>query len=263
MPISPSLPIKFSTVKTEYSGPANMRGYLLGSAAVPNNGKNSGIPASGNLKLQNFLGGNTFNSVTYDTGGLSGSQPNTVPAGATTANIMIWGAGAGGSIIAGPLTTSLHGSGSGGFCHVIISVTGGTVLTINVGVGGTAPTGSANAVGGNGGTTTISGTGVSMTAHGGTAATVSAVGAGGVVGTGGSTNTAGNPGTTGVSGTAQGGAAPPIGALHAGAGGVSGTTSQFSQNGGFYGGGGAPVILNGSSGTGGIGGVGGCVIVYT
>lgn len=91
------------------------------------------------------------------------------PTGCDTANVRAWGAGGAGGIKGGPNNTTPGGGGGGGAFTIKkgISVSGGSSsFTCNVGAGGIAPTALLAAVGGNGGSTSITGT-ITLTSGGG------------------------------------------------------------------------------------------------
>lgn len=148
----------------------------------------------------------------------AGSYTETIPFGAATAVIEVWGAsGAGGGVTLAGQDGS--GGGSGGYSRSSVSVIGHATQTlgITVGAGGAGSSGT----GGSGSTTSAASGTFSITTLSGTGGTGGAVNSG-PVGTGGSgsggnaANTSGNSGTTvgtggagvvGVNGTGpQGGA---------------------------------------------------------
>ena len=91
-----------------------------------------------------------------------------IPSGVSQVRVMAQAAGGAGA----PGTTAGNGYGTGGsaggYAEGWFSVTPGDTITVVVGAGGTAPAGSvASPVGGNGGNTTVSGSGISITATGG------------------------------------------------------------------------------------------------
>jgi len=130
---------------------------------------------------------------------MTASQQFVVPAGVTHLGVEAWGGGGGGSVyIPFPDCISSAAGGSGGYLRVVIPVTPGETLAINVGAAGAAGT--------NGGASTVNrGNVVVVSAGGGGAGSVVAApsaatigGAGGqVVSPGGIVRT-GNPGTGGV-----------------------------------------------------------------
>ena len=81
-----------------------------------------------------------------------------------TGNYLVTAIGGGGS--GGKGAYGGTGGGAGGFCQKVVSLTAADTLTITVGAGGTAP-GTNNTAGNAGGNTTVTATGVSMTANGG------------------------------------------------------------------------------------------------
>lgn len=86
-----------------------------------------------------------------------------VPANVTKIKYRAQGAGAGGGGSIGS-NTAAGGGGSGSYSEGTLSVTPGASLTIAIGAGGTQGTSGA---GGSGGSTTITGTGIAVTAFGG------------------------------------------------------------------------------------------------
>ncbi len=76
-----------------------------------------------------------------------GSYSWVVPAGVTSVNVEVWGAGGGGGIGAATngASTGGGGGGSGGYSKSVISVTPGQTYTVVVGAGGTVPASYINA----------------------------------------------------------------------------------------------------------------------
>jgi len=152
-----------------------------------------------------------------------GANTETVPSGATSATIKVWGAGGGG---AGGGSTGLGGAGGGGgYVTGAVSVTGGDVLNIYIGANGVG--GLYNA-GGNGAGGGGSGGGYTRVQRSGTTLLIAGAGGGG----GGARDT-----TTGAAGGAGGGTTA-----------VSGSTVGTGNNSAPGGGAGTPT-------TGGAGGV--------
>jgi hypothetical protein len=89
----------------------------------------------------------------------------TVPAGVTEITVECWGGGGGGGGSNSTLGTRYGGGGGGGgFSAATYNVSSGQTYTITIGAGGTS---GSNADGGNGGTTTFSGTAGTLNAGGG------------------------------------------------------------------------------------------------
>ncbi len=174
-----------------------------------------------------------------------------VPRGSTSLRAYAWGAGGGGGASASA-GCGAGGGGGGGYARGVFNVTPGQVITITVGAGGTAGSGSAN--GGGGGTTSA---GPLLCAGGGGGIYSSAYatdGGGGGAASGGSLNLPGLNGGSGVlfssaiASGGQGGAAfqsspyglnvntPGTGGLMPGAGGNGGAS-------GYAGGAGAPGLV--------------------
>ena len=164
----------------------------------------------------NYADGTVLYTVTpayvANTSPVTSAYSYTVPAGVSYVDIEIWGAGAGGSIfeqcVYAACSTAYYGGGGAGYVKKHIAVTAGTVISGNVGIGGTGDAISAftiyNGIGYTGyywgvagGNTTVSSP--ALTATGG--ASDYTGGAGGT-GSGGDTNTSG----TAVSGQTGGGA---------------------------------------------------------
>jgi hypothetical protein len=162
----------------------------------------------------------------------SGSGTITVIGGATVAKGESWGAsgGSGGGASSG----GGQGSGGGEYAREPNLAIGGTVA-YSVGAAGTA--GGAGATGGNGGNSTLTGTSVTVTAHGGS-------------GGQGNGNSGGGQGGTGSSNTAT---------AHGGAGGYSPSSSYGGGGGGSSGGPFGPGF-NGSNASSNIGGSGGSAV---
>lgn len=141
---------------------------------------------------------------TYD----SGSGTETVPAGATSVTIKLWGAGAGGGLFTGPPG---GGGGGGGYAERTLAVTGGQTFTYAVGAGGAGrPQANGLGSGTNGGNSNVISASPAFTqaCNGATAGTQSAGGAGGTVSnTGGSVSTTGSAGSVPLGGNAAGGGA--------------------------------------------------------
>jgi hypothetical protein len=160
-------------------------------------------------------------SVTFT----SGTGSWTVPPGVTSARMEIWGGGGGGG--GSNSNTSGGGGGGGGYSFISISTTPGGSYNYSVGAGGGAGGTAYNAIGGTGGTTSVTGSGLaSFQATGGV---------GGRNGTGSATN-----GAIGANGVGSGGSINRNG----GSGGLGCYSCSMNWGGGGGGGGG-----NGSNGT--------------
>lgn len=220
------------------------------------------------------------------------NQTFTVPAGVTSIDVKLWGAGGGG-------TAQLHssgnpggqGGGAGGFASGTISVIPGEVLTVIVGGGGAASGEGGFGGGGNGGKDSTSAfgaggggrtairrsTGVEiLTAGGGGGSSIHGTGCSGGNG-GGSTAGVGSNCQSGTSQTSGGGGTQSTGGAAGnsygftgsagtqytgGAGGYNGTVYGAGGGGGWYGGGGGPPTsppghsCSGGGGSGYVGGAG-------
>lgn len=143
-----------------------LSGFLLTSAQIKDAGTGSPLPPGtlGNAELfvceeaaktaATPIDKSRFqNFVSFTSNGTF-----TVPAGVTEVLIEMWGAGGGGHFPGG-------GGGSGGYWTGLVSTTGITTITLNVGTGGAS--GTHTAAGGNGGNTSFSCTGFNVTAAGG------------------------------------------------------------------------------------------------
>jgi hypothetical protein len=161
----------------------------------------------------------------------SGSGTIPIPAGVSAVKAECWGGGAGGQWASGP------GGGGGEYaCEPSLAVTSGGTVAYSVGAGGAGGTIS-NGHGLAGSNTTLTGTSVTVTAHGAPINTTSPT-------TGGSANTThfSGGGCTDAGGTSDGG----------GGGGGSGGTSSAGNNGaahsGQTGGAGATAVSGGGAG---------------
>lgn len=152
-----------------------------------------------------------FTPVTrnYD-GGVTGTE--TVPTGATSCRIRIWGGGGGGGKRANG--TPGYGGTAGAFSEKTVSVSGGDTINYEAGTGGTgfktnlaAGTGNAGTLSRVGNITATGGfAGTSMTANGGPGGQATAAGAASTA-SGGSTNTNGPVGNN-TEGAVGGGSSP-------------------------------------------------------
>jgi hypothetical protein len=178
----------------------------------------------------------TYNSGTAAT--------ETVPNGALSCVITVWGGGASGGVDIG----ATFGRGGGGGAKVVktIAVIGGNTFTYTVGSGvlGRAAPGTGN----NGNASTVTGTpsggSINLTANGGTAGGNASTGGGGGTGSGGDTNTSGSSTTTSTGGD---GGAPGGGAGGAGGG---GTNPGTAPGGGGSGGAGSDTNNSGAGAAG-------------
>jgi hypothetical protein len=174
----------------------------------------------------------------------SGSGNIPIPAGVTTAIAECWGAASGGS----NAVTGNAGGGGEYAAEPNLAVPGGGNVPYSVGAGGTGGASSGSSVshlGTAGGDSTLTGSSITVTAHGGTAPTSTQFGGGGT----GSTNTTHNDGgeggeSIGYGGGGGGGSAGPNNAGNAGT----------PDNGNTGGAGGAAVTGGGAGGAGGNGG---------
>lgn len=183
-------------------------------------------------------------SVTQTSG--SGTIP--IPAGVTTVKAECWGGGgggAGGSQSIG--ATGGYGGGGGEYAaESSLAVTGGGSVSYSVGSAGSAGAAGAG-TGGNGGNSTLTGTSVTVTAHGGSGGTISAVGGGGS----GSTNTThANGGGGGNGGSFGSGGQFGNGGGGGSSGGISAGNSGLNATAGGGGGGAAAVVGGGAGGNG-------------
>lgn len=159
--------------------------------------------------LSLLLCGLLVGAVSAATASFTSSDTWEVPAGVSSIDVIVVGGGAGGGGGGGgnpmgvPYYTASRGGGGGGGSGYkteqnSVSVTPGQTLTITVGSGGSGGSGGAkgyNGVDGNdGGQSSITGTGVSVTANGGVKGLTGSAAAGGTGGAG------GNAGSTGTGG---------------------------------------------------------------
>jgi hypothetical protein len=225
LPSSP--PITLLQIQTEFGGPGNLLSYYAGGGHVgagAANGTGVLIPSSGTITVEDFLGASAFTPF-IDTFSTAGPVTITIPAGATTAFIEVWGASGGGGAGSGSGGSIEDGGGgaSGAYCATSISVAGHSGLNFTANVGtlgavGVAGTASNVATGSLAITTMNSGGGN----HGGNSS-IGTPGSGGGAGTasGGSvSNTNGNNGASGI--TTAGGA---------GVAGTNGTGANGGQGG--------------------------------
>ena len=174
--------------------------FYRGGTYVPNTGANAGIPTSGTLTIPtHFYGGQAFSPVTHIYSA-HGSFTETIPAGASSVVIEVWGATGGGGNGSGTgcNVKGGGGGGSGGYSRSSsMSVLGhsGQTMAYTVGTGGSSgSSGVASTV--SSGTFTIAST---LNGGGGAGGGVGTGGLGGAGGSasGGSVNTIGNTGDSG------------------------------------------------------------------
>lgn len=186
---------------------------------------------------------NIINANVTDVHGITVVSVNgnfTVPAGVSTIQVEVWGAGGGGgggTTVAG---ASGAGGGGGGYARSVLSVVAGTVYACNIGNAG--PAGVAGGDGGAGSGTTFGVTVVQANGgFGGIGAATTAGGNGGAGGTGvtGQLLIAGSSGGDGNFLTGFGGGAIPGGSGGSAFGGLGGPTSNSANPGITPGGGGA------------------------
>lgn len=203
-------------------------GTAYGTYQISTSASGAPIVANGTISLTTFSHTNTYTS---------GSGTETVPIGASFVAIYATGPGGSGASAGGVLQAG-GGGGGGAYCvSTGIAVAGGQQFTFNVGAGG-AGTSSSPSNGNAGGTTTVNGTGVTMTANGGQGGVGSPGGAGGAGGTasgGNSINNSGQSGSTGSGGNNGNGANggnPGGGSPGGGSAGVNGNGYGLSIAGG-------------------------------
>jgi hypothetical protein len=201
-------------------------GSVTGTYQLSTSPTGSPIVANGTISLSNFTGTRIYTSGTAAT--------ETIPLGAFTVAIEVWGGnGGGGSSNSSSPFQPGGGGGAGAYVRSSISVTGGNTFLYTVGAAGAGNQGAQNQPGGNGGSSVVSaGTQAitTMTAPGASGGSATgAGGAGSASGTGGNLNN--SSGSTGgnFSGTTGG-----VGAF--GIGGFYGTTGLSGGNGANTGG---------------------------
>lgn len=172
----------------------------------------------------------TFSGVTH-TYSSAVSSSETIPNGATTATIEVWGASGGGGAGGGPACAGRGGGGgaSGGYSKSVLNVSTANGQTLNFTVGAAGST-----LGGSGTASAISSGSFSltaMTANGGTGGAAGAVGTGGTGGTAAGGNTSNITGNNGTSG----GPGNPGGSGGAGHAGTNGTGTTGGTGGSFAG----------------------------
>lgn len=208
-----------------------------------------------------------YNRVTFST---ATTYIWKVPACAEEICIDMWGGGGGGGGHTGNPSAPWYGGGGGGgggYGSQCFAVTPGETYTIVVGAGGAGGIGTLPASNGSiGGTSSVTGTGISMTVTGGNGGLngSSYVGIGGDGGT--STATTNAQGSTGTNGCSISSAVCSLGGTGAGNGGVgglgklNGTGLPGSEPGG--GGGGGNYISANSTASGGVGASGRVIISW-
>jgi hypothetical protein len=139
---------------------------------------------------------------------LTSGTSYTTPANCTSIYVEAVGAGGGGGGSDGSVSDAQSGGGggSGGYCAKYFTVTPSTAYSYVIGAGGAG--GSGVAIGANGGATTFTVSGVTITANGGIGGdpgNSKQIGLGGLGGnaTGGDLNVIGNPGGTGTGGSSS------------------------------------------------------------
>jgi len=149
----------------------------------PDTGGTNWVPFPGTFIQDNYFGPGSSNP-SWNT---HGTYTIPVPVWATHADIDVWGAGGGamGSNQGSTINIGSSGAGCGYANSQGVAVTPGSTLTIIVGQGGIGTTGSSGTRAGNGGTSSVSGAGIT---------TISAIG-----GTGGGSGP--GPGGSGIGGT--------------------------------------------------------------
>jgi hypothetical protein len=182
-----------------------------GTYQISNNSGGTPVLGSGTISLSVNAGTVTHTYATAVT-----NATETIPIGATTCVIEVWGASGGGGCTASGITAA-SGGGSGGYSRTSVSVTGGKTFTYTVGVGGPAATNPGVGVTG-GLSSVVAGTQAitTITDNGGAGGSASIGGAGGAASGGTAANTTGNSGSNATAGT-------PGGAGGAGIVGVNGT----------------------------------------
>ena len=232
--VSPALPSGISLNTSS--------GAISGTPTVASSATGYTITASNSTGSTNFTLTITVNAVfspvtnTYTTG--SGTE--TVPSGASTVTISIWGGGGSGGITGALVTNVAGGGGGGGYSSKVVSVSGGQTFSYSVGAGGTgvsANSNSATHTGNSGGSSTVSGSSVSMTATGGLGGGSSGGSGGGA--SGGTTNTSGTTGgsTGSVSSATSGSASYGGGSPSGGANATYSTSTGYGTAGNVPGGG--------------------------
>jgi hypothetical protein len=229
MTLPSSGPISIQSIATEFSRVLSvpLESYYAGAGIVTNPTSNAtgvSVPTSGAISIFNFYGVSAFtpfsNTITA-----TGLTTITIPAGATTALIEVWGGGAGGGQGTGTGCTAKSGGGggSGAYSKLSVSVAGhaGQTIKCNVGIAGAA-----SAAGGQSNVQSGTFTTTTQIANGGNPGASGTTGTGGTGGTasGGSTNTTGNTG-------GAGGPNSPGGASVAAPTGTNGPTASSGNSG--------------------------------
>ena len=222
MTLPASVPISFSQIQAEFSGPNNFRAYLGGGGYVQ---AGIGVPASGALHFSDFFGKSHLIPPTI----FVSSGTYTVPAGVTSVRIISVGGGGGGGIRWGVLEGG-GGGGAGGLLDISdFTVSPAQVLTVTIGGGGSAGVGGFGwgLCGYNGGNSSIG-------------TNIICIGGGGG---GGANDPLGGDGQNGKNGGSGGGRVPFFGGYSIGLGatgqgnnGGYGTENQFGGGGGGAGG---------------------------
>ena len=234
LPSSP--PITLLQIKTEFGGGGEFNSYVRGGAYVPDSAANAGIPTTAaGMRLLQFLGGSAFSPIThtYQTNGTSGTE--TIPSGATTVVIEVWGpSGSGGHGNNSGVGTIGGSGGSGGYSRSVYTVSGHAGATMSYACG-TGATSNANVISG---TFTITGMQCPTGGNGGNGTLTVGGGGGGAgpTGTGGNQlNSAGNAGAAGDP-TGNGAAGAAVTGIHGtGKPGALGTGINSGSNPGLTG----------------------------
>lgn len=221
-----------STVYYGIPASGNVSSWTAASNGLPSARTRFGAAVWNNRLYIVGGGSGTFNTSVFSTAGSSGTL--TIPSGISSVTIKAWGAGGAGGNGSGSTGSGGNGGG-GGFAQADISVSGGDVLSINVGSAGAANSGASR--GGNGG-------GFSSVVRSGS--TLIQAGGGG-----------GGGGTNGDSGGAGGNGGPGGGTGVAGSGNGSAGTAAFFNGTAGGGGGSGTAAAGGTAGSAGTSGVAG------
>lgn len=225
------------------------------------------VPSGKVWKIESIIKTNnssTYKSATFNAGTFTWK----VPACAEQICIDMWGGGGGGGGGQNSLPSSGGGGGGGGYGSQCFAVTPGTSYTVVVGAGGSGGSGcngcSPGTNGTGGGTSSVNGTGISMSATGGgfgTGSTSSTPGSGGSGGTStASSNAQGANGSNGCSGSCNANCGAGGAGANGGNGGNGVTSCGSAGNAGSAPGGGGSG--SGYSGLGGAGASGRVIISW-
>jgi hypothetical protein len=187
-----------------------------------------------NFKLPQLRPGFASGVQTFTT---PGEFTFTVPVGVTQVEAEVWGAGSGSFASVSGVPSG--GAGGGGYARGrVTSLTAGTLISVVVGAGGSAGTGSANpTTGGSSSLGAISATGGGLNPQANASSPQN--GAPGGIGVGGDFNAAGSAGQAGISNVGGLGGAAPLGGSQ---------NSGTAGNGGIFPGGGASGAGTGPAG---------------